>query len=427
MGMKFIDKVSVVVISGSGGRGNVSFRHEKYVERGGPDGGDGGKGGNVIFKADENLNTLQKFRYKQKLQAEDGQDGDRRNRHGKNGKDLIVSVPVGTIIMKGEDKLADLSESGQEAIIALGGDGGYGNAHFKSSVRQAPRVAEKGENGQKLEIDLELKLLADVGLVGLPNAGKSTFLSVVSNAKPEIADYPFTTLSPNLGVVDYGKDSLLIADIPGLIEGASEGKGLGDDFLRHIERTSVIIHLIDVYCDDVAKAYKTIQDELKNYQVDLTNKPQIVALTKVEGLDKKTINQQIKLVKESAGSGAKIMAISSLSGDGVKELIAATAKLVSRVKAEAQTEKEESESDIPIYRLDDKQMAWKVEKRTNDFRVSGAKIEKFVRRTDFNNDFGVRRLRNIMKKMGIEHELQRAGIKHGDKISFKGVVEIIEY
>ncbi len=426
--MKFIDKVAVVVISGSGGRGNVSFRHEKYVDRGGPDGGDGGKGGDVIFKADKNLNTLQKFRYKQKLHAEDGQPGGRRNQHGKNGQDLVVPVPVGTIVMNGEKMLVDLSEPDQEEVIALGGDGGYGNAHFKSSVRQAPRVAEKGEDSQKLEVDLELKLLADVGLVGLPNAGKSTFLSVVSNAKPEIADYPFTTLSPNLGVVDYGKNSLLIADIPGLIEGASEGKGLGDEFLRHIERTSVLLHLIDIYCDDIAKAYETIQSELKNYLIDLSTKPQIVVLTKIDGLDKKTINEQIKVLKKLAGAKTKVVAISSVSGDGVKELI----KLVNGyvVKARKQTEvkeEQEKENDMPVYRLDDKQMAWKVEKRAKDFRVSGAKIEKFARRTDFSNEFGVRRLRNIMKKMGVEHELQRSGIKHGDIISFKGVVEIIEY
>ncbi len=425
--MKFIDKVAVVVISGSGGRGNVSFRHEKYVDRGGPDGGDGGKGGDVIFKADKNLNTLQKFRYKQKLHAEDGQPGGRRNQHGKNGQDLVVPVPVGTIVMNGEKMLVDLSEPDQEEVIALGGDGGYGNAHFKSSVRQAPRVAEKGEDSQKLEVDLELKLLADVGLVGLPNAGKSTFLSVVSNAKPEIADYPFTTLSPNLGVVDYGKNSLLIADIPGLIEGASEGKGLGDEFLRHIERTSVLLHLIDIYCDDIAKAYETIQSELKNYLIDLSTKPQIVVLTKIDGLDKKTVNEQIKALKKLAGAKTKVVAISSVNGDGVKDLIKLTNKYVVDARKQLAVEEETSKEDVPVYRLDDKQMAWKVEKRDKDYRVSGAKIEKFARRTDFSNEFGVRRLRNIMKKMGIEHELQRSSIKHGDRVSFKGVVETIEY
>jgi|SRR5680860_45322 len=426
--MKFVDRVSVIIESGSGGRGNVSFRHEKFVDRGGPDGGDGGKGGDVIFKADENINTLQKFRYKQKLNAETGQNGGRRKQHGKNGQDLIVTVPVGTMIIDGDRTIADLSQPNHQEIIARGGDGGYGNAHFKSSVRQAPRVAEKGEKGERLEVNLELKLLADIGLVGLPNAGKSTFLSVVSNAKPEIADYPFTTLSPNLGVVDYGNNSLLVADIPGLIEGASEGKGLGDDFLRHIERTSVLLHLIDIYSDDVVSDYRTIQAELKNYQVDLSLKPQVVVLTKIEGLDLKTVKQQIAKLKKVAPRGGQVVAISSLSSDGVKDLLKIVSKLLSKLKEKEDKQLEETTGDdIPVYRLEDTQLAWKVDKRGEEFQVSGSKIERFVQRTDFSNEFGVRRLRDIMKKMGIEHELQRSGIKHGDKISFRGVVETISY
>ncbi len=425
--MKFVDKVSVVVEAGDGGRGAVSFRHEKYVERGGPDGGDGGKGGDVIFKVDKNLNTLQAFRYKQKLRAQKGEYGSMRKRHGKNGKDLIVKVPQGTVVVRGDEILVDLSEPEQEEIIARGGDGGYGNAHFKSSVRQAPRVAEKGEAGEELEVDLELKLLADVGLVGLPNAGKSTFLSVVSNARPEIADYPFTTLSPNLGVVDVGKSSLLIADIPGLIEGASEGKGLGDEFLRHIERTSVLIHLIDVYCDDVAISYKTIQKELQDYRIDLSGKPQVVALTKTEGLEKEMLSSSLGTLKKLVPKGTQVLAISSQAKQGLNELIKSVNKLVVKArKAEAEAEEEEVAA-MPVYRLENTEDAWKVEAVKGGFRISGNKIEKFARRTDFENEFGVGRLRNIMKKMGIDHELRRQGIEHGDTIGFKGVVETIVY
>ncbi len=425
--MKFIDKVPVVVEAGDGGRGAVSFRHEKYVDRGGPDGGDGGKGGDVIFKVDKNLNTLQAFRYKQKLRAQKGENGAFRKRHGKNGEDLIVSVPRGTVVARDNETLVDLSELGQETVVARGGDGGYGNAHFKSSVRQAPRVAEKGEAGEKLEVELELKLLADVGLVGLPNAGKSTFLSVVSNARPEIADYPFTTLSPNLGVVDVGKSSLLIADIPGLIEGASEGKGLGGEFLRHIERTSVLIHLIDVYCLDVATSYKTIQEELKNYKVDLSGKPQIVALSKIEGLDETFLAQPIKTLKKLVPKGTPVVTISSQGKIGLNELIKAVNKKVKaahKVEVEA---KEEEDTKQPVYTLENTEDAWRVEAVKGGFRISGNKIEKFARRTDFENEFGVRRLRNIMKKMGIDHELRRQKVKFGDKVMFKGVTDTFIY
>ncbi len=425
--MKFVDKVSVVVWAGDGGRGSVNFRHEKFVERGGPDGGDGGKGGDVIFRVDNNTNTLQAFRYKQKLKAENGEYGSKRKRHGKNGKDFIVNVPQGTVVVKDDEVLVDLSDSGQEEVVARGGDGGYGNAHFKSSIRQAPRVAEKGEAGEKLEVDLELKLLADVGLVGLPNAGKSTFLSVVSNARPEIADYPFTTLSPNLGVVDVGKNSILIADLPGLIEGAAKGKGLGDAFLRHIERTSVLIHLIDVYCDNVATSYKTIQKELKDYKIDLSQKPQIVALTKTEGLDKVTLSDTLKILKKLVPQNTNVVAISSQEKVGLNDLLKTVGKMVAVARKIEEELLDEEEAKMPVYRLEDTVDAWKVEKTKDGFRVSGSKIEKFARRTDFDNEHGVRRLRNIMKKMGIDHELKRNKVEHGNVIGFKGVVETIVY
>jgi GTP-binding protein len=250
----FVDTAKVFVQAGRGGDGAVSFRREIYIDKGGPDGGNGGKGGDVIFVASEGLNTLLNFRYKPELKGEPGQSGAKRDRYGKAGAANYVKVPVGTIVRRDGEVIADFTHDGQEVVVARGGDGGFGNAHFKSSVRQAPRVAEKGEPGDAFEAELELKLLADVGLVGFPNAGKSTFLSVVSNAQPEIADYAFTTLTPNLGVADIDDGSLLIADIPGLIEGASEGKGLGDAFLRHVERTAVILHLVDAYSEDIAKA-----------------------------------------------------------------------------------------------------------------------------------------------------------------------------
>jgi GTPase len=249
--MSFIDKVLVSVAAGNGGNGVVSFRHEKFIDKGGPDGGDGGKGGDVVFVASRNQNTLAAFRYQKEIKADHGNAGSKRKKHGRSAKDLLVALPVGTVASTADGTVvADLVEDGQRVIVAHGGRGGFGNAHFISSRRQAPKFAEKGDVGDAMDLTLELKMIADVGLVGLPNAGKSTLLSKISNARPEIANYPFTTLTPNLGVVDIDAgNSVLVADIPGLIEGAADGKGLGHDFLRHVERTAVILHLIDAYTD----------------------------------------------------------------------------------------------------------------------------------------------------------------------------------
>ena len=327
----FSDTAKVSLKAGDGGNGAVSFRREIYIPKGGPDGGDGGKGGDIIFKADKDTNTLIDFRFTPILTAENGKNGSGTRSAGRSGKDLIVEVPIGTMVYRVEERednshsrsifadganterpspvttgakersenddysrvlLADLTKDGQTAIIARGGEGGFGNAHFKSSTRQAPIIAEVGEPGEEFEAELELKLLADVGLVGLPNAGKSTFLSVVSNARPEIADYPFTTLTPQLGVATIDEKDILIADIPGLIEGASEGKGLGHDFLRHVDRTAVLLHLIDVYNNDAGEAYRVIRGELDKYS-DLRDRPEIVALTKCEGVDQDIINMQM--------------------------------------------------------------------------------------------------------------------------------------
>lgn len=423
----FVDTAKVFIHAGKGGNGAVSFRHEIYVDKGGPDGGDGGKGGDIIFVATENLNTLIDFRYKPELRAESGANGSKSNRRGKSGENLYVKVPQGTIVRRDGVVIADLTENGQEVVVAMGGDGGFGNAHFKSSVRQTPRVAELGEPGDTFEAGLELKLLADVGLVGFPNAGKSTFLSVVSNARPEIADYAFTTLTPNLGVARVDDGSLLIADIPGLIEGASEGKGLGDAFLRHIERTAVLLHLIDVYSEDVAKSYQTIRQELASYSSELVGRPEVIALTKTEGLDDDIIQMQIDTLQGVASQNASIYAVSASAHKGLIDVLRELRKEVVKTREETRTEElnEEADNDVtPVIRLSERQLAdaWRVEKdETKEvYIVHGDKIEKFARRTNFDNYEGVNRLRDIMKKLGITQELVRSGAVGDSTIEIAG-------
>lgn len=410
----FIDNAKVFIQAGQGGDGAVSFRHEIYVDKGGPDGGDGGKGGDVIFEATESLNTLLNFRFKPELKADNGQSGSKARRHGKSGDDLIVSVPVGTLVKQNGEVLCDLAIHGERFIVARGGDGGFGNAHFKSSVRQTPRIAEKGEPGAVFEAELELKLLADVGLIGFPNAGKSTFLSTVTNATPEIADYAFTTLTPNLGVADIDSSSILIADIPGLIEGASEGKGLGDLFLRHVERTAVLLHLIDIYTDDVAKAYQVIREELRSYSEELYKRPEVVVLTKSEGFDKDMVAMQIDALREVVPEGTDVMAMSSQAHLNTKEVLRLLQQRITNVRESEQEEVIDETDGLPIIALGEaeKLKAWFVEYNENEdvYDVKGAKIEKFARRTNFDGGFeNVNRLRDIMKKMGITHELMRRG------------------
>jgi GTP-binding protein len=416
----FVDVATVRFRAGDGGNGVVSFRHEIYVDKGGPDGGDGGKGGDVILVASRNQNTLATFRYSKELVAEPGKSGSKRKQHGRSGKNLEVFVPVGTSVSSQDgSQLFDLVHDGQRAIIAKGGAGGFGNAHFTSSTRQTPRVAEKGEPGEEREVQLELKMIADVGLVGLPNAGKSTLLSVISNAKPEIANYAFTTLTPNLGVVDIDKThSLLVADIPGLIEGAAKGKGLGDEFLRHVERTAVIFHLIDGYEENLAQAYTVIQDELAAYKTDLTDRPQIVVLTKIEGLDTEMIDDRVAELKQVVPKNVDVCAISALSGQGVTELLRKAHSLVSKERARIAALDVSEAEEIPVLTLTEDK-AWRVEKQGDVWVVSGRKIDKFAARTDFENYHGTQRLRDIMRKMGIMHELERQGINPGNTISTK--------
>lgn len=473
----FSDTAKVSLKAGKGGDGAVSFRREIYIPKGGPDGGDGGKGGNIVFKADKDTNTLIDFRFTPILTAEDGRNGSGTRSAGRSGKDLVVEVPIGTMVYRIDDTdgplrtvssaerprvcpkrsrsrrlLADLVRDGQTAIIAKGGDGGFGNAHFKSSTRQAPIIHELGEPGEEFEAEIELKLLADVGLVGLPNAGKSTFLSVVSNARPEIADYPFTTLTPQLGVATIDDHDLLIADIPGLIEGASEGKGLGHDFLRHVDRTAVLLHLVDVYNNDAGEAYKIIRTELEKYS-DLVSRPEIVALTKCEGVDEDIIKMQIASIL-AVNPSAKIFAISSAAHTGLTELLRELQKVCfARVEQAREKSEEDSQDEygtenpaqsrladenfsrraascgqnvppeIPTISLSPETVktSWKVEK-TDDgkFVVTGEKIEKFARRTDMNNYESLNRLRDIMKKMGIRAELTSLGAEPESIVSIAG-------
>lgn len=411
----FTDIATIQIEAGKGGDGRLSFRSSRGNAKGGPDGGDGGTGGNVIAKVDHNSSTLSAYRANKIWRAEDGQAGGVNNRHGKNGHDIVLTVPAGTVIRFQDEILADLTHEGQEAIIAHGGRGGFGNSHFKSSIRQAPQLAELGESGQSLEINLELKLIADVGLVGLPNAGKSTLLSLITNAKPEIADYAFTTLTPNLGVVEYHENAFLLADIPGLIEGASQGKGLGDEFLRHIERCEVLLQLIDVNTTDIVKDYQTIRAELKNYTIDMSDKPFLLVLTKTETLPAdKTKNLRKQLMTQADIKAKNLLEISALTTNGLSKLIQETYQLLTMSrKAHKPTPAEDVLPVITVRPEDD----WLVEKVKNGtYKVSGSKIEGFAARTNFSQADGVRRLRDILKKLGIAHELTRQGCQQGDTI-----------
>lgn len=436
----FCDTARVSLKAGKGGDGAVSFRREIYINKGGPDGGNGGKGGSIIFVADKDTNTLIDFRFNPILTAEDGGNGSGTRSAGRSGKNLIVEVPIGTVVKRDGKIIADLTHDREEAVIAKGGDGGFGNAHFKSSVRQTPIVAEVGEPGEEFEAELELKLLADVGLVGLPNAGKSTFLSIVSNAKPEIADYPFTTLTPNLGVATIDRHDILIADIPGLIEGAAEGRGLGHAFLRHVDRTAVLLHLVDVYNNDAGEAYRIIRNELDKYS-DLKDRPEIVALTKCEGVDNEIIEMQSRAIRE-VNPSAYIYSISAVSKKGVEELLRALWQDI-KIAKEKKQEQENTTADIileddtntkhqitkdgvkgvPVISLSSHELknTWTVTRGDDGvFHVTGEKIEKFARRTDMGNYASVNRLRDILKKLGIRAELTNQGATQDSIIEISG-------
>jgi GTPase len=323
--MKFLDQCKIYLKSGDGGRGSASFRREKFIEFGGPDGGNGGKGGDIVFVAADNLNTLIDYRYRQHFRASDGRGGAGREKSGAQGGELVLRVPVGTQIMDEENRvvLADLAHPGDRLVFLRGGDGGFGNTHYKSSTNRAPRRADPGWPGKETWVWLRLKLIADVGLVGMPNAGKSTFLAAVSHARPKIADYPFTTLKPQLGVVRVHDDELVLADLPGLIEGASEGVGIGTRFLGHVERCPVILHLVDGTLDDIAGAYRAIRQELAAYGNGLAEKPEIVGLNKIDALDHEMIEGKMRNLGRTAGRGATVLPLSGVSGAGVAQVLAA--------------------------------------------------------------------------------------------------------
>lgn len=428
----FCDKVTVKIKAGNGGDGIASFLHEKYKEFGGPDGGDGGKGGDVILKVSDSLNTLHYFKTHHELKAENGERGKKRKSHGKNGKALEINVPKGTVVIDERDghQIVDMSDV-NEFVVARGGEGGFGNSHFVSSTRQAPQVAELGEPGEELEVTFELKLIADVGFIGLPNVGKSTFLSVVSAARPKIANYEFTTLIPNLGVVEsrtFGAESgFIAADIPGLIEGASEGKGLGDDFLRHIERTRVLVHFLDATHPDLRDDYQVIRKELKEYKsssrvgpsLDLADLPEIVIINKIDAISKEELAEKLNKAQKVVKS--KIIPISAVAHKNIPELIhEIEAKLI---KEKSRVVKEtDKKDDIKVFTMADVVSGdiFEVEKKKNYHLVTGAKVEKFAIRTDLSNPHGVARMRDILKKLGVDKELRRAGAKLGDKVKISG-------
>lgn len=417
----FVDQVKIRVKAGKGGNGCISFRREKSVPRGGPNGGDGGKGGDVIIQAIDHLNTLVEQYYTQHYTAENGEHGKGKNMHGADGADVIIRVPPGTMITDAEtgELIADLTSAGQSVVVARGGRGGKGNARFKSSTNQAPRVAEKGEPGEEKELILELRLIADIGLVGYPNAGKSSILSRVSSAKPKIADYPFTTLTPVLGVVRIDEEkSFVLADIPGLIEGAHQGAGLGDEFLRHITRTKALIHVVDLASvdgRDPIDDYESINEELYLYDERLAKLPQIIAGNKIdlpsakEGLKK--LQDHLKDYPER-----KIIPVSALTGEGIQKLLYSAYELLENIpKAEKQEKGEVIEySYEPVFNI---------EKYGEKFILSGKAVRRAVLMTDMDNEFAVNMLHNKLKKMGIIRALQRAGAKDGDTI----VVDDVEF
>jgi GTPase len=330
--MKFLDEAKVYIASGAGGNGCISFRREKFIEFGGPNGGDGGKGGDVVVEAVNGLNTLIDYRYQQHFKAQRGGNGMGKDRAGANGKDVVLKVPIGTQVYEkdGETMIADLTEVGQRVTISRGGNGGFGNAHFKSSTNRAPRHANPGQPGEETTIRLRLKLIADAGLIGLPNAGKSTFLAAVSAAKPKIADYPFTTLHPQLGVVEVDGREFVVADLPGLIEGAHEGTGLGDRFLGHTERCRVLLHLVDGTAEDAGEGYRIVRDELEAYGQGLTDKPEIVVLSKADAMTKEAIKAQTAKLKK--GCGKIPMVLSAQSGEGVQDVLRALLKIIDKAR-----------------------------------------------------------------------------------------------
>ena len=415
----FTDYVKIYAKAGNGGNGAISFRREKYVAAGGPDGGDGGKGGDIYFEVDQNSNTLLEFRYKKKFKAENGSNGEGSNKYGKSGEDLTIKVPIGTIVKDAETNhvLADLSHEGQKELVLKGGRGGKGNSHFATATRQAPRFSQDGENGEE-KLILELKLLADVGLIGFPNVGKSTFLSRTTSATPKIADYHFTTLEPNLGVVktEYG-DSFVIADIPGIIEGASEGVGLGLQFLRHIERTRLLLHVIDVSGSEGRNPvddFEKINSELKKYSKKLSERTQIIVANKSDIIqDEEKFEELSKLAQKH---NIKIFKISAVTGEGISELIKYVSDLLKILPKEELLEYE----DKKIYKLENKD-DYTIRKEEGMFVIEGEPVERIMRRVNIDDNESLYYLQKNLDELGVHEKLKKMGIKEGD------IVKIADY
>jgi len=449
----FCDEVKVKFKAGNGGNGSISYHREKFVPRGGADGGNGGKGGNIILLADENLNTLSDFASRKQFFAPDGEKGGLNNCYGKNGEDLVLKVPVGTIVHVDNEVLADLVGNGDKIVIAMGGKGGFGNSHFVTSVRQTPEFAELGEPGEELEARLELRMVADVGIVGLPSCGKSTLISRVSNAKPKIADYPFTTLIPNLGVVDlkkFGGDkgqSFLMADIPGLIEGAHEGKGLGVDFLKHISRTGILIHMLDGTSGDPVNDYRVIRKELELYDADLVKKVHVIIVNKIDVLDEDTRDILKDLFIEAYPKlKSKLMLVSAVSGEGIKELVFRIWKELEKSRKKLKKEAVVVTDEVKLYQphldLDPRSITATLEGEVKAgcvdylvgqimmpeekpvrqyFKVKGKRLEQIIKMTDIYNEGAVRRVYDVFDKFAVNKLLKRLGAKKGDYVNIANV------
>lgn len=417
----FVDKATIHIKSGSGGNGMVAWRREKYVPFGGPAGGDGGDGGSVYIEATENLNTLMDFKYQSIFKAEEGEKGQIKNMHGKNGKDLRILVPCGTIVRDADsgDAVADLREHGDQVMVAAGGRGGRGNSRFVSAKRQAPQFSEPGEPGIERNIELELKLLAEVGIIGLPNAGKSTLISVISAAKPKIANYPFTTLVPNLGVVRKPNgDGIVVADIPGLVEGASEGIGLGHEFLRHVERCRMLLHLVDLSAEeseDILANYDLINQELAQYNERLSKKPQIAVLSKIDAVSEDVVDYYKELLAEKTSE--PVFTISAATQKGITELVNYMMSRLEQIPKEQEVV--HVVPDLRAFNNDDS--GFEIERRGKVFNVYGGKIDRLFSVTDMRNKEASQRLMNILKAMGVYKQLALSGAQEGHIISMAGL------
>lgn len=423
----FADRAKIYIRSGKGGDGHVSFRREKYVPNGGPDGGDGGHGGSVIFEVDEGLNTLTDFRHIRKYAAQDGEQGGKRNCRGKDGKDIIIKVPEGTVIKELESGkiIADMSGENRRQVILSGGRGGNGNQHYATSTMQAPKYAQPGQPAKELNLFLELKVIADVGLVGFPNVGKSTLLSRVTNARPKIANYHFTTLNPNLGVVDVdGGKGFVIADIPGLIEGASEGVGLGHEFLRHIERTKVLIHLVDAAStegrDPIADIY-AINKELEAYNADIAHRPQVIAANKIDAIYAEEGEDPIaKIRAEFEPKGIKVFPISAVSGQGLSELLYYVSDMLADIDEAPTVFEPEFNPDIDIV-TGNEPYTVEFNQKDNEYVVEGPRIEKMLGYTNLDSERGFQFFQKFLKENGILDELEALGIQEGDTVRMYGL------